>query len=130
MFAVARVIANRVGKLALMAVLFVLSPPAVCAPAEFSDAAVIGGKASLTLTTAFLAATEDKGRLLRVYMVAVVPQAGGDALFARTPREWVRIEFFPIPELLSPSPRVVSHGAFMTRGSRRFTGRRESPRPC
>jgi len=103
MIAITRLSANRVGQLALMAALLwgICTPGARGAPAEFADAGVVGGKVSLTLTTAFSAATEDTGRSLRVYLIAVIPRAGGDAVFARTTREWVRIGPGSIPELLA-----------------------------
>ena len=102
MFAVKSVVYRTRGLVLSVALLgFLVFHPALSAPAEFADAAASGGKASLTLTTSRLAATEDAGKLLHVFMVAVVPQAGGDAVFARTKQQWVRIDSFAVPELQS-----------------------------
>lgn len=77
------------------------APSAVSAPANFADATTVGGKASLTLTTSFSAATEDAGRLLHAYMVALVPVVGGNDVYSRTAKQWVRFDGLFVPELIS-----------------------------
>ncbi len=76
-------------------------PSAIAGAAFFAAPNMTGERTSQTLTASFVAASDDIGRSLRVYLVAVVPTIQGDVAFARTSREWVRLNAYPAPELLA-----------------------------
>lgn len=82
--------------------------PAAWAAAEFADAAASGDRRSLTLTTTLGVAAEDAALPLRVYMIAIVPRADGDDLYARTATGWMRVGTGTAPELLAATGQAAS----------------------
>lgn len=65
--------------------------------AVFADAAALGGKSSLTLTSAFSAASADVGLPLQAYLLALVPTPADDVVYARNAQEWVHVGAAPQP---------------------------------
>lgn len=86
-------------------------PATAGSPADFAAAVARGGRESQTLTTTFAAASEDVGKPLSVYLVAIVPSSAGATTFVRNAQGWLRVDTLSAPTLLdtvgSVSPRAL-----------------------
>lgn len=71
------------------------------APASFSDAIAQGSNSSLTLQASLSPASDDIGKAISVYLVAVVPSGGNNLVYAKSPDGWLPAGAPPVPKLLA-----------------------------
>jgi hypothetical protein len=84
-----------------------LVPPALAAPADFANATASGGRERLSLIASFAGATEDVGKRLQVYLIALVPTRAGTVVHARDARGWRSVEALPVPSLLETTGKTA-----------------------
>lgn len=89
--------------------LSVLSSPALSAPAAFSDGVAQGSEASLTLQAPFAPASDDLGKPLSVYVVAIVPLGGKNLVYAKTASGWQAVSGMLVPPYQSTVSAAASH---------------------
>ena len=96
-----QVSAGRQHRLWLGGLVLLAAVGAVAAPFQLSEVQTSGTEASLSLQTTLTLAAEDVGKTIHVFVVAQVPNGGGDKWYARSPKEWQALAGSAVPAFLT-----------------------------
>ena len=89
---------------------------AIAAPVSISDAQASGSERSLTLQTRLQPASEDLGKSIRIFAMALVPSDQGGKLYAKSAAGWEAVTANTAPSLMAPVVADSSHAVVLAQG--------------